>query len=645
MIKNLFLLLSLISTSVFATVPPTAQEQAYIHPSLLTNTLSNPSFERGLTGVTADANIVTIDSTDKIDGTYSIIIDTTAAQTVQIGKSSQGRLPYNTKFFGGRNCVASFFYRTPSSLTSTITVSVRKVSDDTVLGDTTTISSVTGSAWQKLALYFACDSSSAPYIQIATSAAETAFQVDQFYLGNVFMQDVSQTVFAGESYFAGTANCSGWTRTSTTVGPVATDADCPGPTIVRSQLGSWQTTDSDLPIQTINNLPAGVYVATFYIRQTMGANNITALAINDGTTTCEPSPGQDITTNFSQVTVSCSFSYTSAGTRAFQLYVGSNASSVTVGNDATTPRVSTRFTLQRYPTGAEASIVQHVGAEAPAIWTGYHEENCGWSTGSTSYADPTGDASCTFTVANNKGFSSVASATSSGNNIPGIVFTPPRPGRYRIRASVIGYNSTSTQFIAIQLTDGTNVLDEAQSRMATTNQTQTMDLEGVVLAASTTPITVKVQMAASANTAAIDGTGTTATQRSVSWEILNLDVGFGNAYTTNALYTGNPGQERIERATFAANNGSTCVVSRSSSSFVTSCTRNGAGQNTIVFNAGVWSATPTCMCTVEHPGTANRCEIDTTTITPSPTTIRIQTTNGATTAADRDFGIICMGTR
>lgn len=150
---------------------------------------------------------------------------------------------------------------------------------------------------------------------------------------------------AGESFFAGTASCS-WSRTSTTVGAFTSSATCPGPTVVYSSLGSWQTTDSDLPRQTINSLPAGIYKAKFYASSAMGTANASAFAINDGTTTCEPVRANDAATNAGGAVVECTFVYASSGNRVFELYGGSAATALTIGNNQTAPRISTKFILE-----------------------------------------------------------------------------------------------------------------------------------------------------------------------------------------------------------------------------------------------------------------------------------------------------------
>jgi hypothetical protein len=183
----------------------------------------------------------------------------------------------------------------------------------------------------------------------STSITGTVY-VDESYVGvSNILNSSSEAKLAGEAYFAGTSSCN-WSRTSTTLGAFTSTAACPGPTIVRQSLGAWQTTDADLPRVTVNNLPAGTYKAKFMFRHVLATSGNSAFAINDGTTTCEPQYGA--TGGLAQYTglmVECTFNYTSAGNRVFELYAGSTLNAITISNDtAASPRISSKFILEYY---------------------------------------------------------------------------------------------------------------------------------------------------------------------------------------------------------------------------------------------------------------------------------------------------------
>ena len=227
--------------------------------------------------------------------------------------------------------------------------------------------------------------------------------VDEAFVGAANIIDTAdQSRIAGESYFAGTTNCSGWNRTSTTMGALTSDADCPGPTIVTSSVGSWQTTDSDLPRQTINNLPAGTYKAKFYFSTDMNVAGNGGVSINDGTTTCEPVFSTQLTTaGVIGSVVECTFVYTTSGNRVFELYAGATGTgNIRILNANTTPRMSTKFILeyfgsgQTYSSQCGANCVDVLSAKVSSTDV-TSDENVNFISGDCTNAT-TGRATCTF---------------------------------------------------------------------------------------------------------------------------------------------------------------------------------------------------------------------------------------------------------
>lgn len=190
-------------------------------------------------------------------------------------------------------------------------------------------------------------------VEITVAASQTiVVLLDEAFVGaQDVKQDSDSSRIAGESYFAGTTGCQ-WSRTNATVGPFTATAACPGPTIIDGSMGSWQTTDSDLPRQTINNLPAGKYKATFTVPVFMTTTVQGVVAINDGTTTCEPIISEQSSAAASSQTISCVFNYTSSGNRVFEVYAGSNTSTINLLNVYTAPRGSTKFQLEYFGSGS-----------------------------------------------------------------------------------------------------------------------------------------------------------------------------------------------------------------------------------------------------------------------------------------------------
>lgn len=187
-------------------------------------------------------------------------------------------------------------------------------------------------------------------IEITVAASQTiTVKADEAFVGaQDLVTRVDQTQIAGESNFAGTAGCD-WSRTSTTIGAFTADADCVGPTIEFQRIGQWQTTDSDLPRQTINNLPAGYYEASFYLPAFVGTNNTSpVLAIFDGTTTCKGTRGSGYNSAQIGQIVTCTFFYTQSGNRSFELYTATSSGTSQIPLSQTSPQVNLKFILKYY---------------------------------------------------------------------------------------------------------------------------------------------------------------------------------------------------------------------------------------------------------------------------------------------------------
>lgn len=315
------------------------------------NILSNASFEADLpeSSWVTPSGVVTINTSTVIDGAKSWQVSHTA-EPVSIYQDST---LYASQFADGVDGLVGIWVKTALS---DIYVCARAAGASLVSSKFSNCVAVSSN--NKWAFY------QVPTILGATSngvevASYNSSGVSVAVTGDVYIDDaivgafptrqtVDQSKIAGESYFAGTTNCV-WTRTSTTVGAFATDADCPGPTTAYSSMGSWQTTDADLPRQTINNLPAGVYKAKFIIQTIQTTGGTSVFAINDGATTCEAVPGANDTGFRSGIIVECTFTYQSAGNRVFELYTASSSGTVNANNDfPSAPRASTKFILEYF---------------------------------------------------------------------------------------------------------------------------------------------------------------------------------------------------------------------------------------------------------------------------------------------------------
>jgi hypothetical protein len=239
---------------------------------------------------------------------------------------------------------------------------------------------------------------------VTTGAITGDIYLDKAFLGAsnpVVTVDASKV--AVEAYIAGASSCTGWTRTSTTVGAFATDADCLGPTISYSSMGEWLTTDSDLPRFSVNNLPPGTYKATFWVPHFVGtSNNSPVLAINDGSTTCQAVRGNGHNSAQIGQTVSCVFKYTEMGNRSFELYTATASGTSDLPLSQTSPQVTLKFILEYY--GSSQVYTASCGANCVDTFSAFIDgtssdavsrENIDWLPTNCTDAT-TGESTCAF---------------------------------------------------------------------------------------------------------------------------------------------------------------------------------------------------------------------------------------------------------
>jgi hypothetical protein len=356
-----------------------------------TNILSNPSFEHSTfsTSWTNSAGTFTQETSVVIDGKASAKL-VLAAQTMSLTQSST---LYAAQFADGVQGLAMV------RIKSDIALSVCSIQAGTV-STTNCVTTATDSKWGLYKIPFVMGATSQG-VSIASSGSVTGtVYVDDCFVGAVDLKvDIDASKIAGESYWPATANCTP-TRTSTTIGAFGADADCVGPTIVTNSMGTWETTDANAIRQTVNNLPAGTYKATFYFGHVMTASNNNSFAINDGTTTCAGTAGNGGSAAVDEAVVSCTFVYTSAGSRVFELYGASTGSTISISGSQITPAANPKFQLeyfgnnQVYSSQCGANCVDTFSAKVSSTDV-VSDENIEWITGDCTNAS-SGQATCTF---------------------------------------------------------------------------------------------------------------------------------------------------------------------------------------------------------------------------------------------------------
>lgn len=309
----------------------------------LENILPNPSFDKNsaswtATGFTASAAttgpnlgrgarslVVDMDTTNDLIETASITIPNYMKSQLGMGWCRF----LNPNLTGG----------------STTDYQLRVTDGSTALTDISATNLIPGTAsFQRHSQYFLFPSSGSVRLQIrAMSGTVSEMAVDDCYLGLA----PNYPQFVGNSYFPVTGGCD-WQRTNTTLGAFGTTAACPGPTVEASKIGTWQTTDADLPKQTINNLPPGRYVVTVTLGTSMSTGaGIGTFTISDGTTTSGRGHGTNNTSDIIGSTVVGSFEYTTTANRTFEVFGAASANTVNINNSAGQERLT--FTIVWYP--------------------------------------------------------------------------------------------------------------------------------------------------------------------------------------------------------------------------------------------------------------------------------------------------------
>ena len=427
MIKNLFLFFA--ALGLFATLSR-AQVSSVTGQYLQDNNiLLNPGFESGIGKWTNSAGTFTADYTNFVQGKASgkIVLSSQALAFTQDSTS------YVTALADGVQGLVSVYVKSEFAA---------KVCSRSAGSTVTTncVDVVGNNRWSlyKVPSILGATSNGISINTNGTSVTGTIY-IDESFVGITDLAaDVDASKIAGEAYFAGTTGCN-WTRTSTTIGAFGATAACPGPTIAHQYLGAWQTTDSDLPRVTVNNLPAGIYKAKFLIRHILNTGGGSGFSINDGTTSCEPQYGKTGGAGaYTFVGVECTFRYNSSGNRVFELYAGSTANTITVSNEVNTaPRISTKFILEYfgsssvYTAPANQNNVDVFSASVSSTGV-VSQENVNWINGNCTFAASA--STCTL----NSGIfidSMNCTATSQANR-----FT--RVGTTSTNFSVYNYNTS-----------------------------------------------------------------------------------------------------------------------------------------------------------------------------------------------------------
>lgn len=523
-----------------------------------------------------------------------------AAQTIV---STSYAIPSGNGGFSGQNLVASCAFKCSSGNTCTHTITA----DDGSGNNFATPFAITSSTSQfvRNSVNFIAPSSGNIRLKIASVASnEPIVYVDDCYLGlaaGFNVSQVNQSVLVASGFFAPTASCD-WSRNNATLGAFSTTAACPGPTVeFNPGPGVLATTDVDLPKWTITGMAPGIYevVVTAQMNTNGAAGNVASIAVNDGTTTSGESAilMQGTATSGPSVTSVAYFNYTTAADHTFQLFGAASSGSISIFNESNNAKL--RFSVKMISSPAQTAYRPD---QTPASWSGSLAVASGWTTTSSTYADPSSGSGIAITELQNRNFGTV---TAISGSLPGITFTPPRVGRYSVCAGgQISDSSVST--MNVRLVNGSGgIINGGQSPSEdNANFARNYSLCGILDIASIAATSVKIQAATNGGTLSIQAGNASGTP-TVSWIIFELDAPMPAPLLQGSVVSGSTGVEGVHHITFGGNSSassactaSPCTIAAQDGSWASSVTKSGsAGDYSVNVVAGTWSATPTCTVT------------------------------------------------
>lgn len=611
------------------------------------NLLENPSFEDG----------VSVDWTSTCSSftgqPYSNPKpnDTTFARCVASapGEYFESVAKVVPDFFTG-GCVAYGYYNTVTNNAFTLQI----INGSTVINQVTL--PTTDGKWLKTpAIAVTCPAAGSNIKLRGEALLAATIDFDNGYLGNENrLVSIQQSRLAGEAFFptAASATCA---RTSTTVGPFTCNAAFTGPTIVRSHIGQWQTTDANLPRVTINNLPAGTYKAKFLTHQFMSVSAFAVLAINDGTTTCQPVGGNDVTNNAVGQVVECSFEYNQPGNRTFELYGASSSGTINVTNESVTPPNPTKFILEYYPSDSQTGVTNdqsgwmvdvNIGGANPlaTVATSY----TAWENGSLDMV--INDGSAPVKIACSGTNPSTGLTCAAGNEQVGVSFNPPFTGYFDV-CFYGGINnpngfSVTNQWVLTGNTDQV-IVQEGKTRTNSVNNhggstgSYPHTNCGTFYFSNTSEKTVRFAYESdSATNQILADRLANFGQRDMRITVRPSTMNIARPVLTGDQVT-TPGQTKPVVFSATISTGSCTVIGQKGGRFLSPGVSNSAGDCTMTLT-GLASA-PNCTLSAQvGAGVVGRiCARDDTT-TWTNTTIRIQASNLGT-ATNEDCSIICHG--
>lgn len=602
------------------------------------NILTNPGFESGIAQGWSNTGGAFL----AVNAGSNLLIGKGSA-TFQAGVSGNflaSTLVTVPNGIAGQSCAASMLYKGgDANLTFEVVDGSSNVLASVVLAATSTP--------MTLPLTFICPSSGSLRLKLISTAASALVAIDQMSLGNNALINISQAKFVGSVDYAGILNCT-W---SVSVGGVYAGTSFPADTDCNTAVA----TGSLLPPSTkIPGFRAALQPGHYLIYVTGGYWNANANTWISGKITNGVDESTDRPTMFTsaapvasaQGTTVFNMDVTDGSLRTYELQAiglsaGASTASIDVeGNAGSTLGDHFVMSVYKFPSASEVALRPDLVANS---WSGFHSANCGWNTASLTYVDPGFDASCTFGTTTNTNFGTVVSADDGtpGNYIPGIVFTPSRPGKYYVCANFAAETGAGSS--NFRLVDGSlNVISTSSIYGTGSNSLSQQPMCGFYQVTNTAPVTLKIQI--STDVTGYVNPADPLMGHTIEWSLMQIDYPLPAPLLVGGVVTPSTGVDNIVRVRYGDYatpcTSGTCVLSRSNGG-VASVVHTSGGNYTVTFNAGAFSAPPVCSVWVQSPGVVML--VPYTVSEETSTSMSFSTYNSSSALADSSGQILCVG--
>lgn len=597
------------------------------------NLLLNPSWELNTTNWTASAGTYVRES-----GAANIVPPGTGSGSWDAAASADTLTSNATTITAGDGISGSNIAGscTIKCATGTCSHSIQ-IYDGTNILSTATISSSTA-GFVRTTINAVAPTSGTISLRLYANANEPIAYVTDCFLGKAEgynISQISQAQFYGAVKITG---CSGaWTTTSGSYTNLSAQTSCS-----YSAMGNASAPATLIPgIRFASGLPAGTYAISYSGEVGRQASTATVFGrFSDGTNTSLEetylSPGTAGSTQSAANFLGTFIVPTGQGDTTIQVQLKQSGGTAQIFGTTSTPGV---ISVYRFPTSSEIAYRANVAsASGQGKYAG--TASCQWTTTSATFANFAADTDCpTASVS--------GSATASGTKIPGFVFSSLPAGQYMVVANG-GFDTqyaSSTTTCSFALSDGTNTFAKTTSYATSgTGNAYLSSIVGYVNYAAFQPsLTIQAQgiRVSGGGTCTVDNS---AASQEFQIQLIPLNQNFPMPYLVGSVTSNTSGQERIERVSVTSSCTSTpCTIASQSGSWLTSISRASAGNYTLNIAAGMFSATPTCVCYAGNTATLI-CQRLISSSTSSA--ININTSAVTTgTSTDGTFEVMCMGAK